>query len=109
QDAELWRALEAAAPAAAPPGAEVPAVVLNRDAVLAQVGGNVELLRRLTGVFHTDCAHLTAEIGAALERQDLAAVAGPAHTLKGMVGFFGPGPAVEAVVRLEALTKQGDL
>jgi hypothetical protein len=33
----------------------------------------------------------------------------PAHTLKGVVGFFGTPAATQASVELEALAKKGDL
>jgi signal transduction histidine kinase/CheY-like chemotaxis protein len=96
-----------AQPPSQPPPTATPA--LDREAVLARVGGNLSLLRELAGVFDTDCANLTAEIRAGLERQELAAVVRPVHTLKGVVGFFGTPTAVRASQELDALAKKGDL
>jgi CheY-like chemotaxis protein/HPt (histidine-containing phosphotransfer) domain-containing protein len=116
RDEELRQALETFAPAARPeapagPPAEAEGnpLVFDREATLSRVGGNPELLRRLAEVFRKDCANLTAEIRTALGRREAAGLAGPAHTLKGMVGFFGATAATQAAFRLETLGKQGQL
>jgi two-component system sensor histidine kinase/response regulator len=114
RDQELWEAIAAVVPADA--GAEPcepcepPAPpALDRDAVLARVGGNLKLLRELTDVFGKDCSSLTGEIRAALDRRELGEAVRPAHTLKGVVGFFGTPAATQASLELETLAKKGDV
>ena len=84
RDQELWAAIDALAPEESVMDGQQPAELapvptpainepsepfevasLDRDAVMARVGGNLDLLRSLTQVFDKDCASLTAEIGAA--------------------------------------------
>ncbi len=91
RDEELWAAIDSltsqgepvesamtAEPAANAVPAETPAsdAVFDREAVLARVGGNLELLQSLTHVFNKDCASLTGEIRAALDKHQLAEGAG---------------------------------
>jgi signal transduction histidine kinase/FixJ family two-component response regulator/HPt (histidine-containing phosphotransfer) domain-containing protein len=114
RDQELWAAIAAVVPVdsarAEPTDAPkpVPASTLDRTAVLDRVGGNLKLLGDLAAVFGKDCANLTAEIRAGLERRQLADILRPAHTLKGVVGFFGTPAATDASRELEALAKTGD-
>jgi CheY-like chemotaxis protein/HPt (histidine-containing phosphotransfer) domain-containing protein len=116
QDQQLWQAIRDAVPTgaslppeqpAAPPAP--PAAVLDRSVALARVGGNVDLLRELVGVFHNDCTDLTAEIRSALEAGDGPRLSRAAHTLKGMVGFFAATSAFEAALRLETLGREQNL
>jgi HPt (histidine-containing phosphotransfer) domain-containing protein len=83
--------------------------VLDSSLALARVGGNVELLRELVGIFRNDCAGLTAEVRTALDAGEGPRLSRAAHTLKGMVGFFGATSATEAALRLETLGKEEDL
>ena len=123
RDEELWAAIDALtsgeAPAqqqplteptaSEPPPSSPPSeAVFDREAVLARVGGNLALLQSLAQVFNKDCASLTSEIRAALEKHQVADGVRPAHTLKGVVGFFGTAAATRASQELEALVKQGD-
>jgi signal transduction histidine kinase/CheY-like chemotaxis protein len=117
RDQELWREIDRVLPPAlrsvaeleppGPGGAAAPAKgadqPLDREAALGRVGGNVELLRQLVGVFREDCARLVAELRAGLEAGAAADVRRAAHTLKGMVAFFGAAAATAAAARLEAL------
>jgi signal transduction histidine kinase/DNA-binding NarL/FixJ family response regulator len=122
RDQELWAAIAAVVPdearseepadagSAEQTGAAkpAPASALDRAAVLDRVGGNLKLLGDLASVFGKDCANLTAEIRAGLERRQLTDILRPAHTLKGVVGFFGTPAATNASRELEALAKNGD-
>jgi CheY-like chemotaxis protein len=118
QDAELWEEVRRAVGAAVttpgpreqptpPPAAGRP--VLDEAAVLDRVGGNRQTLRELVGVFQTDCADLTAEVVEAFRAGDALRAAAAAHTLKGMVGFFGAGAATAAVLAVEQAARRGNL
>jgi signal transduction histidine kinase/DNA-binding response OmpR family regulator len=111
RDGELWQALAAvlpAEPADPGPGDETAAAV-DRASTLERVGGDVQLLRQLAGVFQDDCARLVPELRGALQGQDAAKVEEAAHTLKGMVGFFGAAAAAETAYRLEKMGASGEL
>jgi PAS domain S-box-containing protein len=82
---------------------------LDREAALGRVGGNRDLLRQLVGVFREDCSRLVPDLRAALAAGAAAEVRRAAHTLKGMVAFFGAAGATGAAARLEALAAAGPL
>ncbi len=94
--------------AAAAPADTTPAPGFDKTAVLARVGGNLETLRTLAGVFREDAANLLGEIAAGVRTCDTARLRPAAHTLRGMVSFFGATAAADATVRLEALAPDGD-
>src|SRR6185503_11947851 len=81
----------------------------DEEAVLARVGGNREVLRGLVEVLYQDCNTQMAELDAALRAGDAQRVQTAAHTIKGMVAFFGAGPAVETAVQLERAGERGEL
>jgi HPt (histidine-containing phosphotransfer) domain-containing protein len=81
----------------------------DEEAVLARVGGNRDTLRGLVEVLYQDCNTQMAELDAALRAGAAPRVQAAAHTIKGMVAFFGAGPAVEAAVRLERAGECGEL
>src|SRR5262249_1202371 len=85
------------------------APVLDEDAVLARVGGSREVLRGLIEVFYQDCNTLMSELGEAIKAADAGKVRSAAHTVKGMVSFFGAGTAVDAAVRLEGAGEREEL
>jgi HPt (histidine-containing phosphotransfer) domain-containing protein len=113
RDRELWEAIHAVVPAGVPDAGadEGPAagVVLDRDSALARVGGNLDLLRQLAGVFRDDCARLVPELREALRQGDPTRLRNAAHTLKGMVGFFDAPGATAAARHLEELGEEGRL
>ena len=82
---------------------------LDHVALLQQVGGDEGLLAELVTVFRADSARLREEIAAALGRGDARAVERAAHTLKGLVRFFGASAAAEEALRLERMGRAGDL
>jgi signal transduction histidine kinase/FixJ family two-component response regulator/HPt (histidine-containing phosphotransfer) domain-containing protein len=111
RDRELWAAMAAVLPEELPgrepadrpssaAGASAGAV-LDRESALGRVGGNLELLRQLAGVFQEDCARLVPEVREALRQGDGPRLRVAAHTLKGMVGFFAAPAATAAARRLE--------
>jgi PAS domain S-box-containing protein len=86
-----------------------PPDTLDSAGLLRQVNGDRELLAELVTVFRADSARLRGEIAAGLERGDARAVERAAHTLKGLVRFFGATAAAEVALRLEQLGRAGDL
>ncbi len=127
RDQELWQEIDRVVPAASASAFVVPALAgvggtppeggttneeapaLDREAILARVGGNADLLRQLVTVFRDDCGRLLPELRAAVEAGNAAEARRPAHTLKGMVAFFGAGAVTAAAARLEAQAGAGDL
>ncbi len=106
--AELARAIALLVPASRPGAAPGPAAAgLDRAAVLARVGGDEQLLRKLVAAFSDDAVKLLAEVRAAIVGADATRLRRAAHTLKGAVGIFGGGPAWEAARQLEALGHAG--
>ena len=87
----------------------LPSAVLDRDVILERVGGDVEFLQELAGLFVEDCPKLLIEIRSAITSGDALGLEHAAHTLKGSVSNFGAEPAREAAYRLEMLGRNGDL
>jgi CheY-like chemotaxis protein len=105
-------ATTAGAPAAdvattAPP--EAAGSLIDRDALLASVGGSESLLREVVGVFLEDTPKQIAALEAATRARDPKAVASAAHAIKGSAGLFSKAGAYESARRLEQAARQGDL
>ncbi len=81
----------------------------DEDGVLARVGGNRATLIGLIEVLHQDCNTQMAELEAALRAGNGPGVQAAAHTVKGMVSFFGAGAAVEVAQRLENAGERGEI
>ncbi len=111
RDRDLLEAMAEVVPATAgtAPLAPAPAETLDEETTLARVGGNLGLLRELVTAFHSDCGSLMPELQRAIRAGDGAGVSRAAHTLKGMVSFFGAAVATEATRRLEQLGQEGQL
>lgn len=74
-----------------------------------RVGGDVEFLQEIAGLFMEDYPRLLDEIRSALARGDAHSLEHAAHTLKGSVANFGAEAAREAAFRLESMGRAGDL
>ena len=85
------------------------AAPIDTKTAMNRFGGSVEVMQRMLEVFTQDCAELSAEIQAAVGVDDADRVARAAHTLKGMIGFFGNRDATDTVVRLEKLGRSASL
>ncbi|MBI3670340.1 MAG: PAS domain S-box protein [Acidobacteria bacterium] len=109
---DLFAAIEehvpdpAAAPAAGEPS---PGEVLDRDALVARVEGDKELLTEMVELFLQDSPRLIAAIREAAARGDAKSLERSAHTLKGSVSNFCAPAATAAAVRLEQMGREGDL
>jgi two-component system, sensor histidine kinase and response regulator len=83
--------------------------LLDKDAILERVGGDVEFLGEIADLFVEDCPKLLTEIRSAIAARNATALEHAAHTLKGSVANFGAEPARQAAFRLEMLGRSGDL
>lgn len=104
--ARLGRRAETLAPAAKPAAASD--VAFDREAALARLDGDAELLSELAETFLEEQASLLAAVVDALEQRDADGLRAAAHTLKGAVSNFAATPAVEAARRVEELGRAGD-
>jgi CheY-like chemotaxis protein len=82
---------------------------LDAGVLLNYVGGDIELLRELVGVFWTDCPRMLGEIKTAMTESSPNALEIAAHAFKGSLGYFGPSSALQAVQQLEKLGHEGRL
>jgi two-component system sensor histidine kinase/response regulator len=82
--------------------------VINRDVVLKRVGGNLAMLRELISVFRQDSVPIMRSLADALEKNDCKAVHHQAHTLKGMINFFGVSEVSDLAFQLEKMGAAND-
>jgi two-component system, sensor histidine kinase and response regulator len=84
-------------------GASAVGTGVDRELALSRVGGDVELLKEIAGLFLEDYPKLLDELLAAAARGDAKTVERAAHGLKGSVSNFGARAAVDAAWMLESL------
>jgi len=82
---------------------------LDYSAALARVGGDVELLQELAGMFMEEYPKLLDAIRGGLAEQNAAAACNAAHQLKGLLAQFGAETARQAAYGVELPARQGDL
>jgi two-component system sensor histidine kinase/response regulator len=82
---------------------------VNREALLARVEGDSQLLREMAELFLKTYPKLLNEIRQAIERQDAPALERAAHSLKGSVSNFVAREAVLAASELENMATRRDL
>jgi CheY-like chemotaxis protein len=82
---------------------------LDYSAALARVGGDVELLRELAGMFLEEYPKLLEEIRLGLSEQNVPKAGNAAHQLKGLLAQFGAETARQAAYAVEQPARQGDL
>jgi two-component system, sensor histidine kinase and response regulator len=83
--------------------------VIDQQAVLAGVDGNMAVLRELVRLFLADYPQRLAEIKDAIRRGDAGALRRAAHTLQGSIGNFAAEKAFAAAQRMESIARNGDL
>jgi len=83
--------------------------VVDRDAALAVVGGDVQLLHGLIETFLGECPALLASVRTAVAAGDGKALHRAAHTIKGAVNIFGAQAAWDEAQRLETMARHNDL
>jgi len=83
--------------------------VLDREAALARLGGDSEVLLDAVAAFCEDRARLLADVRTGILKRDGDALRRAAHTLKGALSAIGAVAATEAAIRVERLGREGEL
>jgi len=76
----------------------------SRTALLETFDGDVAFVEELTQAFLVRCPHAVDELRCDIETGDTYATSRTAHALRGSLGYFDDGAAMEALRRLESLT-----
>jgi HPt (histidine-containing phosphotransfer) domain-containing protein len=87
----------------------MPPVQFDRAAVLANLDGDIELLREIAGIYLESYGNEIARISAAIAAADASAVYTLTHTLKGSAGNFGATELIAAARAIEQQSRQGRL
>lgn len=82
---------------------------LDESVALSRVGGDVELLREVVGLFLNDYPQSLDMIRDAVASGDQTSLERHAHSLKGSVSTFGAQEVFEAAFALEKQGRSGDL
>lgn len=80
----------------------------DRAWVLAQIGGDEELLHEIAAVFLIDSPDLRQKLATDLARNDAQSLHSTAHCAKSAIGNFGAPVAVAAALALENAAKASD-
>jgi two-component system, sensor histidine kinase and response regulator len=83
--------------------------ILNRDALLERIGGDMEFLKEIAEVFVEDTPKLLTEIRSAISHGNPHALEYAAHSVKGSASNLGAERARVAAHQLELLGRKGDL
>jgi HPt (histidine-containing phosphotransfer) domain-containing protein len=83
--------------------------VFDRNATLARMEGNTELLQEIVALFFDEIPRLLAAIQESITHRDAKGLERAAHTLKGAVSNFGAQGAYKVALRLEVMGRGGDL
>jgi len=98
-----------AAPSGPPPGPGAEEVVIDREAALARLNHDPELLQELAKTFLGDAPRMLQQVRAAVAAADAAKLRRCAHSLKGAVAIFSEGGAYQAALALEAMGQTANL
>jgi len=82
---------------------------LDESVALSRVGGDIELLREVVGLFLDDYPQSLDLIRQAVAQGDQSSLERHAHSLKGSVSTFGAQEAFDAAQVLEKQGRTGDL
>jgi HPt (histidine-containing phosphotransfer) domain-containing protein len=83
--------------------------LFDREAALARVGDDEELLAELVKIFLDDYPNSLSTIDEAVAKLDSSLLEKAAHTLKGAVSNFGAEAVVKEAFDLERQARSGDL
>ena len=83
--------------------------LVDRQALLMQVDGDTELLRRMVSIFLADAPERLGALRAAVESNNSESLAKLAHRFKGAVSNFSSEAVTHAALRLETLARERDL
>jgi PAS domain S-box-containing protein len=93
----------------ATPGDGGDEITLERDVLLARVGGNIARLAEILQLCPGEFARLLNELECAVSHRDARQVQMAAHALKGTLGNLSAASAYDAALRLEQMGRTGDL
>jgi PAS domain S-box-containing protein len=82
---------------------------LEPASLLARLGGDAKLVRRLVRVFLNDCPRMLSKIKKAAAAQEADVLAEAVHGFKGAVSNFGATEVLEIARQLESKARQHDL
>ena len=82
---------------------------LDESVALSRVGGDIELLREVVGLFLDDYPQSLEMIRQAVAQGDQSSLERHAHSLKGSVSTFGAQEAFDAAQVLEKQGRTGDM
>ncbi len=107
QSAELMHLLEKYTPAEQ--AAQAEPELLNREAALACMGGDANILADIAGLFLEDYPKMLLEIQTAVTTRDEGALHRAAHTLKGSLGYLGARRTEALANQLETMGRSSKL
>ncbi|MBM4070044.1 MAG: response regulator [Planctomycetes bacterium] len=85
------------------------ATAINRQALLARVGGNAKSLVEILEIVPGQLTNLLKEVEDAIEKRDARRIQLAAHTIKGALGNLSATDGYQAAFRLEDLAKENCL
>jgi len=91
------------------PGEPRPDQILDGRALLAQVDGDVRLLRKLASLFLADCPTMLSSVRKAIASGDARSLQRAAHALKGSIANFAAKGSFKAALKLETMGRSGEL
>jgi len=83
--------------------------LFDRDALLDNLGQDLEIMQLIARTFVDDTPRLFAELRSALARGDAPGAVRASHNIKGSAANFGAAPLVGVVIALERACRAGDL
>jgi CheY-like chemotaxis protein/HPt (histidine-containing phosphotransfer) domain-containing protein len=94
-----------------PAGEDLPQdpMVLDRDAVLQNAGGDRELIREMVRIFRDETPAMLSDLRDCLGRGDARGLERAAHRLKGSLGVVGGVGATRVALSLEMMGREGCL
>ena len=105
---QLYAAVERAWTGSTKAGPHLTTVPNGYEAVLARVGGDVQLLADISQLFVDEVPRHLAQIRSALDARDACALRRAAHGLKGAAANFDAAAVVDAARTLEEMGRSGD-
>jgi two-component system, sensor histidine kinase and response regulator len=87
----------------------MPETGIDREAILALLSNDPELLKEIVDLFLTECPGMIEAVRTAVSARDPVRLERAAHSLKGSIGNFGAAGAVEAAQVLETMGRQKTL
>ena len=79
------------------------------DELVARTGNNKSLIVELIEIFESESESMLAELHRSLDAKDGKGVQGAAHRLRGSLRIFGARRALDVVIDLESMGREGDL